>query len=159
MRRVIALLLACWAMLIARRDASERVTVGVLTDGRIVDELHGAIGPFDRHVAATMTWPRNMIVREAIARAEQASIRAAQRAERDWDTCATVDGEELRGFAYAFEWLEIAGYEQLERVATRAGDTETVQLAQRIIGEERAAAEKLRGLLPEAARLSLLVNG
>ena len=64
----------------------------------------------------------------------------------------------LAAFAYAFEWLEIAAYEQLKRVATRAGDTETVQLAQRIIAEERAAAEKLRGLLPEAARLSLMVN-
>jgi ferritin-like metal-binding protein YciE len=64
----------------------------------------------------------------------------------------------LAAFAYAFEWLEIAGYEQLKRVATRAGDTETVQLAQRIIAEERAAAEKLRGLLPEAARLSLMVS-
>ncbi len=63
----------------------------------------------------------------------------------------------LAAFAYAFEWLEIAGYEQLKRVAARAGDTETVQLAQRIIAEERAAAEKLRGLLPEAARLSLMV--
>ena len=64
----------------------------------------------------------------------------------------------LAAFAYAFEWLEIAGYEQLSRVATRAGDTETVQLAQRISAEERAAAEKLRGLLPEAARLSLMVR-
>jgi ferritin-like metal-binding protein YciE len=64
----------------------------------------------------------------------------------------------LAAFAYALEWLEIAGYEQLSRLATRAGDTETVQLAQRIIPEERAAAEQLRGLLPEAARLSLMVN-
>jgi ferritin-like metal-binding protein YciE len=64
----------------------------------------------------------------------------------------------LAAFAYAFEWLEIAGYEQLSRLATRAGDTETVQLAQRIIAEERAAAEQFRGLLPEAARLSLMVN-
>lgn len=61
----------------------------------------------------------------------------------------------LAAFAYAFEWLEIGGYEQLKRVATRAGDTETVRLAERILGEERAAAETLRGLLPEAAKLSL----
>lgn len=61
----------------------------------------------------------------------------------------------LAAFAYAFEWLEIGGYEQLKRVATRAGDTETADLAERIVAEERAAADKLRGLLPEAAHLSL----
>ena len=55
----------------------------------------------------------------------------------------------------AFEWLEIGGYEQLKRTAARAGDTETAALADRIIAEERAAAEKLRGLLPEAAKLAL----
>jgi hypothetical protein len=33
-----------------------------------------------------------------------------------------------------------------------------VQLTQRIIAEERTAAEKLRGHLPEAARLSLMSN-
>jgi len=33
-----------------------------------------------------------------------------------------------------------------------------VQLAQRIIAEEHAAAEKLPSLLPEAARLSLMVS-
>ena len=64
----------------------------------------------------------------------------------------------LAAFAYAFEHLEIGGYEQLKRVATRAGDTETAHLADRIIGEERAAAAKLRGLLPEAAKLSLAVQ-
>jgi ferritin-like metal-binding protein YciE len=46
----------------------------------------------------------------------------------------------LAGFAYAFEHLEIAGYEELRRVAERAGDQETARVAERIIGEERAAA-------------------
>ena len=64
----------------------------------------------------------------------------------------------LAAFAYAFEWLEIGGYEQLKRVAARAGDDETVQLAERILAEERHAAETLRRLLPEAAQLSLMVS-
>ncbi|HEU4944381.1 MAG TPA: DUF892 family protein [Solirubrobacterales bacterium] len=49
----------------------------------------------------------------------------------------------LAGFAFAFEHLEIAAYEMLERVAERAGDRETVLLAERILGEERAAAKKI----------------
>jgi ferritin-like metal-binding protein YciE len=65
----------------------------------------------------------------------------------------------LAAFAYAFEWLEIGGYEQLKLVAMRAGDTETAALAEGIVAEERTAAEKLRGLLPEAAKLSLAAQG
>jgi ferritin-like metal-binding protein YciE len=46
----------------------------------------------------------------------------------------------LAGFAHAFEFLEVGGYEQLKRVAQRAGDEETVRIADRIIREERAMA-------------------
>src|SRR3954447_13637452 len=42
----------------------------------------------------------------------------------------------LAGFSYAFEHLEIAGYEELKRVADRAGDQESVRVAERIAGEE-----------------------
>jgi ferritin-like metal-binding protein YciE len=44
----------------------------------------------------------------------------------------------LAGFAHAFEFLEVAAYEQLKRVAQRAGDEETVRIAERIVTEERA---------------------
>jgi ferritin-like metal-binding protein YciE len=46
----------------------------------------------------------------------------------------------LAGFAYAFENLETAAYELLKRVAERAGDEETVRIADRILTDERGAA-------------------
>lgn len=61
----------------------------------------------------------------------------------------------LAAFAYAFEHLEIASYELLRRVATRAGDEVTVQAATSILAEERAAADKLRSLFPQALEASL----
>src|SRR4051795_7104727 len=49
----------------------------------------------------------------------------------------------LAGFAFAFEHLEIGGYRQLQRVAGRAADEETVRIADATLAEERAPAEKL----------------
>jgi ferritin-like metal-binding protein YciE len=61
----------------------------------------------------------------------------------------------LAGFAFAFEHLEIAGYEQLTRVAARAGDDETARVAERIIGEEHAAAAAIRARFDDAMTASL----
>src|SRR5918994_5772413 len=44
----------------------------------------------------------------------------------------------LAGFAFAFEHLEIGAYEQLARVAIRAGDRETARVVERNITDERA---------------------
>jgi ferritin-like metal-binding protein YciE len=61
----------------------------------------------------------------------------------------------LAGFAFAFEHLEIAAYEQLQRVARRAGDEDTAALAERIAGEERAAAAAIREQFEPAVEASL----
>lgn len=49
----------------------------------------------------------------------------------------------LAGFAFAFEHLEVAAYELLQRVASRAGDKGVVAAAEEILAEERRAAERV----------------
>jgi ferritin-like metal-binding protein YciE len=65
----------------------------------------------------------------------------------------------LAGFAYAVEHLEIAGYEELKRVAERAGDQETVRIAERIIAEERAAAQMIASQWDRAIDAALSAVG
>src|SRR5215213_1854838 len=65
----------------------------------------------------------------------------------------------LAGFAFAFEHLEIAAYEQLFRVARRAGDEETARIAARIAGEERAAAAAIRARFEPAVEAALSAQG
>jgi ferritin-like metal-binding protein YciE len=54
----------------------------------------------------------------------------------------------LAGFAYAVENLEVAAYELLLRVARRAGDQETVTLAEEILAEEKTAAKTVADQWP-----------
>ena len=49
----------------------------------------------------------------------------------------------LVAVAYSFEHFEIAMYELLKRVADRAGDQDAVEMADKILVNERQAAEKL----------------
>jgi ferritin-like metal-binding protein YciE len=60
---------------------------------------------------------------------------------------------------YAFEHLEIASYRMLRQVAERAGDQETVRVADRILVQERAAADKLSDLLERVADHDLAQMG
>jgi ferritin-like metal-binding protein YciE len=56
----------------------------------------------------------------------------------------------LAGFAFAFEHLEVAGYELLARTAARAGRADVVELAKAVAQEEREAAAVLRAGFPAA---------
>jgi len=65
----------------------------------------------------------------------------------------------LAAFTYAFEHLEIGGYEQLKRVARRAGDEATATTAEQILTQERTAAERIAGMFDEAVTASLEALG
>jgi ferritin-like metal-binding protein YciE len=65
----------------------------------------------------------------------------------------------LAAFAFAFEHLEIASYEELKRVAQRAGDPETVAVADRILVQEREAATKVAAHWDRAVDASLRAVG
>jgi ferritin-like metal-binding protein YciE len=65
----------------------------------------------------------------------------------------------LAAFAYAFEHLEIAAYEELKRVAEKVGDTDTVRVADEILSQERAAAATLAASFDRAASAALQAVG
>jgi ferritin-like metal-binding protein YciE len=65
----------------------------------------------------------------------------------------------LAGFAYAVEHLEVAAYELLRRVAARAGDEETRAVAERILAEEHAAAERVHACFDDALDVTLADRG
>jgi ferritin-like metal-binding protein YciE len=49
----------------------------------------------------------------------------------------------LVAVAYGYENFEVASYELLRRIAERAGDSQTVEMCDRILVNERQAVEKL----------------
>ncbi len=65
----------------------------------------------------------------------------------------------LAAFAYAFEHLEIGAYELLRRVAAKAADATTDQVAQQILAQERQAAQRIRSLFGEALEAGLAAQG
>lgn len=64
----------------------------------------------------------------------------------------------LVAVAYGFENFEIAAYELLKRIAERAGDSETVEMCDRILVNERQAAEKLAASYDLALQASGVVD-
>ena len=65
----------------------------------------------------------------------------------------------LTAFAYAFEHLEIGGYELLQRVAASANDQPTIDVVKRILEQERHAVELLAGQFDTAVTASLRAVG
>jgi ferritin-like metal-binding protein YciE len=60
---------------------------------------------------------------------------------------------------FATEHMEIASYQLLERIATRAGDEQTAEAARQNRRDEEAMAEKISGNWDKFAELSLQEQG
>ena len=61
--------------------------------------------------------------------------------------------------AFATEHMEIASYELLERIATRAGDEETAEVARQNRGDEQAMAQRIAENWDKFAEMSLREQG
>jgi UDP-glucose 4-epimerase len=79
---------------------------------------------------------RPSVVKDAVLKAGGLNLSAFFGAQPDSTT-------KLAGFAFAFEHLEVAAYELLQRVAARIGDEEVVVTAGEILAEERRAAGRV----------------
>jgi len=79
---------------------------------------------------------RPSLVKDAALKAGGLNLSAFFAAQPDSTT-------KLAGFAFAFEHLEVAAYELLQRVAARVGDEGVVAAAAEILAEERRAAERV----------------
>jgi ferritin-like metal-binding protein YciE len=133
---------------LADAHALEAQSIELLKRGRDVD----VVGPlFEEHLAESEEHRRLI---EALVKPNPIKDAALRLGGLNWagffgaqpDTPA-----KLAVFAYAFEHLEIGGYEQLKRL----GDAQAAALADRILPDERAAAEKLHAAFGPALNASL----
>jgi ferritin-like metal-binding protein YciE len=126
-------------------------------DARLADAYRGHLAEtFDHLAALDELLDRrdggSSSVKDAALRMGARNLGAFFRAQAD------TPGK-LAAFAYAFEHLEIGGYEQLRRVAEAAGDGEAAAATTRILGDERAAAETILALFDVAVEASLEAVG
>ncbi|MGE5617572.1 MAG: DUF892 family protein [Candidatus Woesearchaeota archaeon] len=145
---------------LADAHALEEQAVQLLSKGPDLAGDAELASAYEEHLAETEEHRRLVEQRLAARGAKPSKLKdAALRAGAlNWGAFFAAQPDtpaKLCGFAYAFEHLEIAGYELLRRVADRAGDPESAQTAERILAEERGAAEKLRSLFPQALDASL----
>jgi ferritin-like metal-binding protein YciE len=136
-------------------QATELLGKGIKIAG--ADEL---VAAFEEHLAETHEHARLVDERLQARGAAPSAIKdaALRMGALNWGVFFASQPDtplKLAGFAYAYEHLEIAGYELLRRVARTAGDRATVTVAERILAEERTAADKLHDLFDIAVDAAL----
>ncbi len=149
---------------LADAHAIERQAILLLRRSRSVAGPESLAQAYDEHLAETEEHERMLAARLQALDSSPSWLKdaALRLGALNWDMFFRLQPDtaaKLAGFAYAFEHLEIASYELLRRVATRASDTVTEALAGRILREERHAAERVHALLGEAMGATLAELG
>lgn len=129
--------------------AIENQALSLLEGGPKIAGDAGLARLFEEHLAETREHERRLSERleargSGAARTQDAALRVSGFAAGGFFGAQPDTPAKLAGFAFAFEHIECASYELLQRVAERAGDAATVELAGSILGEERAMAARLR---------------
>src|SRR4051812_36579196 len=144
------------------RDAHalEAQAVQLLESGPKIAELDALATAFREHLEQTREHQRLIDERLAAhdsgpSRFQAGALRAGALNLGTFFKAQPDTPAKLAGFAYAFEALEVGAYELLTRVARRAGDEETVAVAQRILAEEQAAGERVAASWDAAAAAGL----
>ena len=145
---------------LADAHAIEQQAIGLLERApKLVDDK-GLEAVFDDHLGETREHAELIQSRLTALGGDSSSVKdAAMRlGALNWGTFFQGHPDtpgKLVAFAYAFEHLEIGGYEQLKRVASKAGDDETARLVETILTEERNAAALLAATFDTAVTESL----
>lgn len=150
---------------LADAHAIEAQSIQLLeSGGKMVDDYPALAALFDEHLAESRRQQERVEQRlESMGGSPSLLKDAAMRfGALNWGTFFLGHPDtpgKLAGFAFAFEHLEIGGYEQLLRVAERAGDHETAAVAREILAEERSAADRIASLFDVAVDAALTEQG
>jgi ferritin-like metal-binding protein YciE len=149
---------------LADAHAIEEQSIALLEGGQKIVEEARVASLFEEHLAETRAHERRIRSRLGERGSSPSRIKDIGMRLGGFNLGAFFGAQpdtpaKLTGFAYAFEHLEIAGYEQLKRVAQRAGDEQTAALAASLAEEERATAARIAGLWDPAVEEALAHQG
>jgi ferritin-like metal-binding protein YciE len=149
---------------LADAHALEQHVNAVLASALKMTDVPELLGPLEHHKEET---ERHLALLEERLRAHDASPSKVKDAGMALGALGLGIFERIRSDsagklardAFVAEHLEIAAYEMLERVADRAGDKETGDVARRNKADEQAMAAKIASLWDLAVDLSLKEEG
>jgi ferritin-like metal-binding protein YciE len=149
---------------LADAHAIEQQSIALLEGGQRIVKEEGAMALFRQHLDETRDQARHVADRLVARGSGPSKVKDVGMRLGGFNVGAFFGAQpdtpaKLIGFAYAFEHLEIAGYEQLRRVAERAGDQQTIDLAAEIADGERGTARQIAELWGPAVDAALAEQG
>ncbi len=134
-----------------------RAAVQIAGDPEISATYRGHLGETEEHIS--MVGERLEAHGESPSKLKDLAAKAGALGLGAAITVAPDSPGKLAAAAYGYESFEVASYELLRRLAERAGDRETVEVADRILAQERSAVEKISWSFDRVAALAVDENG